>query len=381
MYASRSHSRYRIQALVVATLFILSSLAGVLPVRAQSTIQAWNNYALTLYSSPDRGATIVAVLAPGSEVVLEARTVDARWVLGHHAHGDERGWLEVRFLDFNPKANIGELSVSEEAMFVSPPAASTLYKSINLHDYPVVPQELGQAAAIFTAGQSYGRNAFGVSKIGDCLSDNQHFLSPFGWGRHNLGQYAHLQPVIDAFGETLAYDSMAAYDGLVTTAALDPAFANPLACEPGESPLRCEYRVHNPSVAIIMFGAQDLLFTPPDLFDRNLRQIVHETIQAGVIPVLSTFPGNLSMWDISLRYNQIVVQIALDYDVPLINLWAALETLPHQGLDDDGRHLSTPITQAGDLTAGNLLQGYTMRNLVTLEALDVIWRNVLRQYS
>jgi len=135
--------------------------------------------------------------------------------------------------------------------------------------------------------------------------------------------------------------------------------------------------VRRPAVAVIMFGAQDLLFTPAEQFERNLRQIVHETIQAGVIPLLSTFPGNLALWEQTVRYNQIVVQVALDYDVPLMNLWLALEALPNHGLNEDGRHLSAPISHSGDLTPANLQRGYPLRNLVTLQALNAVWRAAL----
>ena len=217
-----------------------------------------------------------------------------------------------------------------------------------------------------------------VSKIGDCITDNVRFLYPFSNPKeYNLGGYAQLQGVIDQFAASFAYNSQSAYDGLVTTAALDPLFANPAACLPGESPLHCEYRIHKPGVAIIMFGAQDILFVSAEDFDRNLRRIVHETIQIGIIPILSTFPGNLERWDQSIEYNQIVVQIALDYDIPLINLWLALESLPNHGVNTDGRHLSVPITYAGDLTGDNLKRGYTLRNLVTLQTLDVVWRNAM----
>jgi hypothetical protein len=142
--------------------------------------------------------------------------------------------------------------------------------------------------------------------------------------------------------------------------------------------LRCEYRVRESSVAVIMFGAQDLLFTEINDFDRNLRRIVHETVEAGVVPVLSTFPGNTQMWNQTIMYNQIVVRVALDYDIPLMNLWLALEGLPNHGLDSDGRHLSTPITTSGDLTGENLQRGYPFRNLVTLQTLDVVWREMMQ---
>ena len=46
-------------------------------------------------------------------------------------------------------------------------------------------------------------------------------------------------------------------------------------------------------------------------------------------------------------------------------------------MNTDGRHLSVPITHAGDLTGDNLKRGYTLRNLVTLQTLDVVWRNAM----
>lgn len=348
------------------------------PTHAQSTIQALTQYALTVYSQPDRTSAIIGVFIPQAKVVLEARDASANWVLGHSTDGMIRGWVERRYLDLGTDVNEAELLYSDETIFV--PTASNLdrvYATINLDSYPAVPTHMGQARTIFEQGQQSELNTQVVSKIGDCISDNEHFLSPFGLGNYSLGTYTNLQPTVYYFSESLAYSSLAAYDGLVTTAVLDPLFANPLACLPGETPLRCEYRVHQPSVAIIMFGAQDLLFTSPEDFDLHLRRIVHETIEAGVVPILSTFPGNLERWNQSIKYNQIVVSIALDYDIPLMNLWRALYDLPNHGLNADGRHLSLPLTSSGDLTSNNLLRGYPMRNLITLQTLKTVWQNAL----
>jgi len=348
------------------------------PAAAQETIQALTHYALLVYSTPERASPIVGVLNPRAEVVLEARSADAAWVLGHGVEAKVRGWIESRYLDLAPGTSVSTLLVSNEVMFVPALALSTAaYSTINLSAYPIIPINLGRARQIYELGRARGMNPNTVAKIGDCISDNQYFLSPFGWKKYYLANHSYLQGVIDHFSASLAQDSLAAFDGLVTTAALDPTFANPLACLPGETPLQCEYRVHKPGVAIIMFGAQDLLFTPPDQFDLNLRHIVHETIQAGVIPVLSTFPGNLKQWDQSIQYNQIVVQVALDYQVPLMNLWLAFEGLPNHGLSEDGRHPSAPITEAGDLSPANLQRGYPLRNLVTLQTLDVVWRGAM----
>lgn len=342
-------------------------------------IQGLTHYALTVYSGPERSSSIIGVLNPQAKVILESRNSDTSWVLGRSTDGAVRGWMEYRYLELPDDANASKLLLSNEHMFVeSVNRASTWPATVSLDDYPVVPVNMGRAREIFERGLFRGMDMHTLSKVGDCISDNRYFLSPFGWNQYELGGYPQLQGVIDHFAKSLAQDSLAAYDGLVTSAVLNPVFANPLACLPGETPLRCEYRVHKSSVAIIMFGAQDLLFTSAEDFDHNLRRITHETIEAGVVPVLSTFPGNTSMWDKSLQFNQIVVQVALDYDVPLMNLWLALEDLPNHGLDSDGRHLSLPLTSSGDLTGNNLQRGYPMRNLVTLQTLDAVLHRVIR---
>ena len=371
------HRAILILPILGIVLVIIGSPAHSL--EAQSNTQVLTHYAQAVYSEPDRAYSIIGVLVPQAKVVLEARNADTAWVLGHTPDGAVRGWMESRFLDIPTDVSLPKLLVSNEIMFVSSidAPASAAYISINLSNYPIIPTSMGRGRETFELGHSHGNNAHAVSKVGDCISDNEHFLSPFGWRQYNLGNYAGLQTVIDQFSESLAYNSLAAYDGLVTSAVLDPLFANPLACQPGETPLRCEYRIHQSSVAIIMFGAQDLLFTPSDAFNQNLRQIVHETIQAGVIPVLSTFPGNLERWEQSIQYNQIVVQVALDYDIPLMNLWLGLEQLPNHGLNADGRHLSLPITKSGDFSSANLQRGYPLRNLVTLQTLDAVWRSVM----
>jgi hypothetical protein len=361
--------------LALGILAILTALGGAARTIAQAPPLARTHYAVTVYSEPRRASTIVGVLPPRAEVALEARGADTAWVLGRSVDGAARGWIESRFLDIG-SADLLALPVSGERIYAPGWMRAPGAGAIDLSAYPLVPAITDRARAIFARGQALGLDPRAISKIGDCISDNRHFLSPFGWGDYNLGGNTALQPVIDHFAESLASDSLAAYDGLVTSATLDPLFANPLACLPGETPLRCEYRVRQSSFAIIMFGAQDLLFANPDEFDRNLHQIVHETIEAGVVPILSTFPGNLDRWDDAIILNRVVVQIALDYDIPLMNLWRALDGLPNHGLESDGRHLSPPVTHSGDLTGENLRRGYPLRNLVTLQALDSVWRAV-----
>jgi hypothetical protein len=69
-----------------------------------------------------------------------------------------------------------------------------------------------------------------------------------------------------------------------------------------------------------------------------------------------------------------VAQIAQDYDVPLINLWLALEPLPNQGIDPvETTHMSVPEDGAVCYFIGpNLQAGFTVRNLLTLQTLDAV---------
>ena len=114
---------------------------------------------------------------------------------------------------------------------------------------------------------------------------------------------------------------------------------------------------------------------PPD----ELRKVAHDGIAAGhIVPVLYTFPERPEFPEKSLLFNQIIAQIALDYDLPLVNLYTALENLPDKGINlADPIHLSSPIDDnAGNFTPENLERGYTLRNLITLQALDGLWRGL-----
>ncbi len=79
--------------------------------------------------------------------------------------------------------------------------------------------------------------------------------------------------------------------------------------------------------------------------------------------------------ELSVTFNQIILDIATDYDLPVINLLLALEPLPNYGVDlNDTLHLTTPEAPdtAATFTESGLSAGYTVRNLVTLQALDAL---------
>ena len=379
--------------IVVAAL----ALAPLSVARAQSEPDAWTTGRLNLRAGPGTEFDVLGQLQPGAGVVLEAHSPDFGWLLALAADRSARGWIASGYVTLRPGFAVDRLPVSEDLLdpdagplpvaiapqyeivdwYGDADVVRTLAERIDLEAYPLIPEATPTARRIYRQGQAMGRDPHAIAKVGDCNSVGYVFLHPFGEGRYHLGEYEALQPVIDHFGASFNVLTRAAHNGMNAAAVLAPLWANPGACEPGESPLACEYRLRNPAFAIIMFGTNDLVALDHEQFDRGLRSVVVETMHAGIVPILSTFPRHLSLPERSILYNQIVVRVALDYNLPLINLWRALEPLPSHGIAEDGFHLSGPLTSAGDFaTPENLKTGFPLRNLLTLQALDAVWRGV-----
>lgn len=259
---------------------------------------------------------------------------------------------------------------------------------IDLHTYSIEPTVSERAREIFRDGQQRGRNPHVFSKIGDCMTASPHFLIPFGTDQYDLGDYPDLQETIDWFKavtvrevdgqpvDSFANPSISANSGFTTAGPLDPTWADPKWCETGESPLACEYRVSNPSLALIMFGTSDVYSIKTDKYERYLRSMVEETIDEGIIPVLSTFPPRPDYPAETETYNRIVVRIAADYDIPLVNLWLALQDKSAYGVNPEHpNQLTLPEDGcAACFTDDHLDAGITVHNMVILMALDKIRR-------
>lgn len=263
--------------------------------------------------------------------------------------------------------------------------------AIDIMAEPVLPEAPYWLPYFYAQGQAtVGRNPRVFSTLGDCMTETEYFMVPFATGDYDLGEYGDLQSVIDYFGSTPSrqgddWDKTSFSDHGIATARgfniagpLDATWADPNWCEAGETPLDCEYRVLNSSFAVIMYGTNDVLYVEPKLYNYHLRTLVSETLSAGVFPILSTFPTHPVDPDRSALLNRIVIQVARDYDLPLINLNRALAGLPNGGVpEDDPLTMSKPPDGGvAVFTDANLQYGATVRNLVTLQTLDVMLRAI-----
>lgn len=259
----------------------------------------------------------------------------------------------------------------------------TTIQSIVVEESPILPELTDHAQQIYEAGLEVDNNSRVFSKIGDCMTASvEYFLGPFGEGNYDLGEeYASLQSVIEYFDvparsegfEENAFNNpgLATASGFNTASVLDSIWADPNWCEANESPLACEYRLSQPVFSLIMFGTNDVMFFEADLFDFYMRSIILETINNGIVPILYTIPTRPEFPEKTYQFNQIIIKLAQDYDLPLVNLWLAIQDLPFDGVDPvEPIHLSIPEDkETGNLTT-NLDYGYTVRNLITLQTLD-----------
>lgn len=232
--------------------------------------------------------------------------------------------------------------------------------------------------AIFRRGRSLGNQKNVFVKVGDCDTASPYFLYPFSGGVYNLGDYNHLQEAVTYFSGSFGRTSHAANGGFVTASLLNPLWANPQYCKPGETPVACEYRIQKPSVALIMTRTYHYGENWQDNYYRDLKKLVEYSIQQGVIPVLSTIPRIPKAHNAIYELNDRIRLVAAEYDVPLWDLFASTETLPNNGVEYDTAHLTLPPDgMTGMFVGPNLDYGMTRRNLEALEVLHRLMNEVI----
>ena len=244
---------------------------------------------------------------------------------------------------------------------------------------------------IFAIGQGAGNRADVFTTVGDSNTTNGDFLRPIGLTQNdcNLGTYGYLQDAIDFFSvppttesaNSFTRESIAADRGFSTYSALDPFWADPAVCEPNESPIACEYRRVKPSVSLIMLGQIDINYAGTDVEDyrSNMEAIITASIDEGVIPVLSTivFLPERDVYPLSLHFNMVILDLSEQYQIPLINLWRAVQSLPNVGIGPDRSHLRAQVGRFCAFDGAEQELGGTLRNLLNLQALDMLRVNVL----
>ncbi len=246
---------------------------------------------------------------------------------------------------------------------------------------------------IFAQGQQRGNRAQVFIAVGDSNTINGDFLKSIGYElAHDRpycewGNYAYLQETARFFSvspdgvasNSFTRDGAAARMGFNSAALLDPFWANHARCN-GADPLTCDYQTARPAVAVIMLGGIDVREMNAADYRANMTQAVERSLQNGVIPLLTTFvvlPERADIYPASLEFNAALLDISDAYGVPLINLWSAAQALPDWGIGPDRTHLRARPGDYCTFTGAQNQLGGTLRNLLTLQALDLLRTQVL----
>jgi len=286
--------------------------------------------------------------------------------------------METRAFATAPIANAPVAGTATPSITPSPtntptPTPPTTVNGIPIDSFIVMsPEVIANARQIFARGQEQGLNARSFSKVGDSTIENPHFLARFDEGTYELGDYAHLQTVVDYFAGSFARQGTAVRRGFHSWTVTDPMWADKELCLPNETPVACEIRLNKPSILFIRLGSNDA--GVPGSFDFNVRQVVEYAIEKGVIPVIGTkadrFEGGVNI------NNDILRQIAVDYQLPLWDFDLISATIPNRGLYPNDVHLT--IFFPHDYTQPLAFQtGHGVHNLTALLMLEAILQDVI----
>jgi hypothetical protein len=317
----------------------------------------------------------LGTMPPGTPLRLVARDESMAWF--QVVSADARvGWVEAGVVTLR-RADLTTLPVGwiEPAPTADPLATPT---TTDVSNVPAAtaglsPAAIERAAAIYRHGQLLGNNTNTLMLIGDSVNEEGHFLRSFAEGNFDLGTYTYFQPTIDAYNAASAFSAtyLTEHTGFTYAMILDPMFADPEQCLPGESVLDCEYRLKKPSIAIIYLGLNDMRFFQPEQYQQNMDLVLQTLTGYGVVPILTTFTvaNEYEYAGPAPDYLAVMRDSAARFQIPLIEFYDAAETLPHRGTGIDGAHLTFPDDYRVAFTGDQRLYGTTLRELLTMQAL------------
>ncbi|MBK8990054.1 MAG: hypothetical protein IPM39_29000 [Chloroflexi bacterium] len=231
---------------------------------------------------------------------------------------------------------------------------------------PAVRQHLHE---IYAVGQAQGRDSQTFSKLGDSTSLNPNFMGKFdNPAGYNLGDYAYLQPTIDQYKGHFARYGVAARNGLHSWSVFDPMWADKKWCEANEDVLTCEFRLNNPSILFAKLGSNDA--GAPSGYRYNMRQVVEFAIANGVIPILVTKADRIEGPD-NIN-NQILRELAAEYNIPLLDFDIIAATLPNRGLKENDVHMEERVAPHDFTQPDTFQSGHAIHDLIALMMLDAI---------
>ena len=329
----------RLRPLILALSAML--LLGVPPAMGQSPVritivvdQAW----LRRGPSLTAGNTLPVVKGQFYDVV--ARTADNAWwqlaVPGQQASGTwlfaDLGALYAGSLDAVPV-----ISPTTPLRRTPTPRAPTGWPAW-------IPRITPQQRAIWLNSPRFGKDPHTFTVVGDCNAQPSVYLRRLAAGQFDASALEpRLQAIVARFSRSFGRVSLAAQGGFGAHSMMDPTWADGALCGTKQGPFECELWVSRASIVFIALGTQEQYTWQS--FEQHYRPLIEHALSKGVLPVLVTKADDIeTAAGAPAGYiNGIIRRLAQEYQVPLLDFWAATRALPNNGLVDEGEkdfHLS-----------------------------------------
>jgi len=377
--------KYR-RILLCVLCFVSLILMGNTPTPDPNVVQPYETTAyqrLIMYQGPGHTHRQADILNPGLPIRIVERNHTGNWVRVIRVTEDgtiaQDGWIESAFLNQDDNLKYSQVPVNRDIPDHDPENSGEGESLKELYALPILPEVSDEMVEIYKRGQILGNHSDVITKVGDSLSVSDKYLTIFSAPDYDLGPFDYLEDTLNYYAESAGEPSVAARIGLSTYVVFDPLWADKELCQPNESPLECEYRIKQPSVAFILFGPNDVRSMTEVEYGEQMRMIVEDTLARGIIPVVFTFSADpdVELWWQSVNFNRELIKIADDYKIPVINLFTATRTMPDYGLDEDGIHLAHSGFFYLKFSNGDeAFYGVTLQNLLALRMLDEIRKTV-----
>lgn len=239
--------------------------------------------------------------------------------------------------------------------------------------WPVIPTVSGNAKLIYQQGLEKANDPNRFSKVGDCQNITTYFLAIFDDSdQFSLGpDYEYLKEAIDHFSGSFSRESVATDGGMNVASVLSTRWTDKERCDSLETPLACELRLNQPSIVIISMEETWGSNNQVENYEKYMRQVLDTVINFGAVPILATKASNLEG---NHQINQVIANLAYEYDIPMWNFWLAVQPLKNHGLLEDGFHLTHGLNFFDN--PSNLKNAWPVRNLTALQTIDAVWRQL-----
>lgn len=243
-----------------------------------------------------------------------------------------------------------------------------------LMNTPLVTLPLENVSHIYNRGRFQGLRDDFLLSVGDCNSESGWYLEtllddvpPDSGVNASYYEGEAIQSTISHFSDAFAFKGQSVNSGLNAASVLDPFWASVDVCPFGLSPLACDYHLTDSFASLIMFGANDVNVLSTASYEMAMRDIIETTLERDVIPILSTFTvrqiEGTSTYAIGVRFNAVLVRLAEEYQIPLVNFWLATRDLADRGILEDNAHLT--------------VAGFNIRNQLTVEVLTQLRTEII----